>query len=133
MQSADKKMIRFSEQYPYGALFCHPRTDSINGYPPLVNPALGAIYIPTSVKSEYEEYPGLVKTLVQAMSRAIPGGMGAHLNIELRTPSNDTLNAAFDLSCTAFVLAEFVDEAHPLVKVATHVTFAEFKAAILAL
>lgn len=133
----DAKIISSSEDYPHGAFDCHPMTGSTNGYPPKMNPALGEIYTPDDCACTreqcYVEYPALARRLAEAMNSAMPADTLAVLRLDMRTPSNDAASAAYSLSSAAFLLSEYVDAQHPLIKIATLATFDEFKAAVSAL
>ena len=120
--------ITTSADFPYGAFDSHPRTGSTNGYPPLMNPAVGEIFTP-STKAENDAYPVLARKLADAMSAATPSEVSASVSISLRTDAHDGMNAAYSLSLSAFMLAES-DLEHPLIKIATLTNFAAFKAAV---
>jgi hypothetical protein len=120
--------ITSSADYPYGAFDSHPMTGSTNGYPPLMNPAAGEIFTP-STKAENDAYPVLARKLASAMFAATSSEVSALVSVQLRTGSSDGVNAAYSLSLCAFMLAES-DLEHPLLKIATLTDFAAFKAAV---
>lgn len=123
-------IITSSADYPYGAVG-ESYTGSTNGFPPLLNPAIGKLFYP-SPSDNYQVYPALARKLAKAISAAVPEGTGPILRIELRSPSHDVLAAFNSLSCAAFVLGE-VDAEHPLLRIATLSDFNEFCAAVCAL
>jgi hypothetical protein len=121
-----RTVIASSKDYPYGAVG-ESYTGSTNGFPPLLNPAIGKLFLP-SEGDNYQVYPALAYKLSKAIDAAIPEGTGPILDITLRTASHAVIVAYNSLSCDAFVLGE-VDPEHPLLKIATLTDFDEFCAA----
>ena len=132
MTSADssRTIIKGPADYPYGA-FGESYTRSTNGYPPLLNPAIGTLFEPTD-PDDYMIYTALAGKLEKAIIAAVPEGTGPILMLQLRSPSLNVKIASMYLCCAAFVLGE-VDPGHPLLKIATLTDFNEFRAAVEAL
>jgi len=127
MSNAPRTVITSYEEFPYGAAG-ESYTGSSNGFPPNPNPVIGELFVPNTA-DEYKAYPALANKLTAAINAAIPEGSGPIVDIELRTASNDTLNALYGLSLAAFKLGE-VDVEHPLLKIATLRDFESFHAAV---
>ena len=124
-------VITSSADYPYGSFASHPMTGSTNGYPPRIDPALGAIIEPTY--ELYDAYPELARKLTKAMAAVTPAEKAALVDVDLRSASNATISSMYSLSMAAFILSEYVDRDHPLIKIATLTDFGEFKSAVDAL
>jgi hypothetical protein len=131
-----KHRFIFSEDdYPYGADGCDPKTGSPKGYPPKPNPADGMVIKPYT-KIHKKEYPALAEKLVDAMERVIfdtPGGVHGFVDVELETFPCKYIDMASHLTLHTFILGEYVDSNHPLLKIATLSVFKDFKAAVNAL
>ena len=125
-----RTVIASSEDYPYGAVG-ESYTGSTNGFPPLLNPAIGKLFEP-SEGDNYKVYPALAYKLSKAIDATPPILTGPILDITLRTASHPVTVAYNRLSCSAFVLGE-VDPEHRLLKIATLTDFDDFCAAVSAL
>jgi hypothetical protein len=124
-------IITSSADYPHGSFDSHPMTGSTNGYPPRIDPALGAIIEPTD--ELYDAYPRLAWKLTSAIAAVTPADKSALVNVDLRSGSNATISSMYYLSMAAFILSEYVDRDHPLIKIATLVDYNEFASAVDAL
>lgn len=130
------KPITDSEEFPYGANGCG-YGGGTSGFPPLINPKLGKVIRPTTCarpedKSEYCEY---ACKLIVCMEAATPAGLKEHvLQVRLdRSYRYSEYQCEASLLAATFILSEYVDEDHPLVKIATLTNWGEFKAAVDAL
>lgn len=128
--ASSRTIITSSKDYPYGALD-ESYTGSTEGYPPLMNPAIGELFFPTE-EANHQVYTALASKLSEAIHKAIPEGTGPILNVWVRNYKHEMLVAYYRLSRSAFVLGE-VDPDHPLLKIATLKDFDEFCAAVSAL
>lgn len=114
---------------PYGTFDSHPMTGSTSGYPPLLNPAEGEIFVPKKKKTEQVAYyVDSVDKLVMHIIKALPEG---HVmpDFTMRTPSYRVTEAAYTLSFYAFVLGEACP-GHQLLKIITLKDFDEFREAV---
>jgi hypothetical protein len=125
-------IIRSARDYPHGAFMCNAKTFSEEGEAPKIHPKHGMIIQPSN-KSQKAAYPQLAENLLDAMWAAIPAEKWSYLQVELNSTGNRCVDMASHLSLYAFVLSEYVDPEHPLLKIATLYEFSEFKKAVNAL
>jgi hypothetical protein len=129
------KIITCVEDYPYGAYDSHHVTNSMGGFPPMPDPELGEIFYPSKNPLEWDAYPALAFKLSDKIFTALSeyDGVNGSVQISLRTASSDVMVAACGLSSRVFLLSEYVNRDHALVKIAMLDNFAEFKQAVDAL
>ena len=125
---SDTRPVLTPAEFRFGT-YTTSYTGSSVGYPPLLDPSIGEILVPGSSDKLYT--PLAIK-LSHAMHKAVPVFPRLQ-DCEMRTPSNATLSAMYDLSMAAFILAEFGDREHELLRIATMESFAEFERAVSAL
>jgi hypothetical protein len=140
MHAAAITPITSEENYPYGPFHGHLTGDTIQGYPPMIDPKIGTLFMPgphtgspIMLPLQYKAYPELARRLTVAMKNVTPAELTGIVQIVRRESADDVSRAADSLSMAAFVLSHFVNREHLLVKIATLPTFAEFEAAILGL
>jgi hypothetical protein len=125
------RVIESFKDFPYGS-YAVSYTGSSNGFPPLLNPEQGEIFIPKT-DYEYKAYFALANKLTGAINAAIPEEKHTLVQFDSRSPSDPVWIAVHGLSAAAFKLDYYVDPTHPLLKIATLENFSEFRAAVLAL
>jgi hypothetical protein len=129
--------ITSSSQYPYGDVWGNP-PGSKEGYPPQIDPALGEIIsmrfsAADKLKTDerYDNYCLYVDELIEAMKAATPAHLADVVFIpNARTCTTEQESSFGSLSTAAFVLSEFVDRDHHLVKIATLSNWNDFKCAV---
>jgi hypothetical protein len=112
----------------------------VHGFAPQIHPDLGVVIAilgtePDSKRlSEYSQY---VDKLVDAIRAAMPVGLEEHvIKVDYRSIGYtcfDQLTSRRNLQQATFVLSEYVDSNHLLVKIATLTDWDDFKAAVDAL
>jgi hypothetical protein len=128
---SDTRPVLTPAEFRFGT-YTTSYTGSSVGYPPLLDPSIGVIHVPGSSDYQHKVYTPLAIKLSHAMHKAVPVFPKLQ-DCEMRTPSNATLSAMYDLSMAAFILAEFGDREHELLRIATMESFAEFERAVSAL
>jgi len=100
----------------------------------MINPLIGTLMVPKS-KPQKKLYPALAEKLMNAVDASIPREKRDFLRFPctLKGPPLIHFALAHQLSLCVFLLSEYVDADHPLVKIATLTDFDEFRAAVEAL
>ena len=128
--AAAREVIDDISQCKYGAVY-GSYTGSIQGSVPNINPDIGKVFFPDD-SCRGHGYHLLAFKLSKAIKAAVPEGMGPILQLQRRSCGH-VVNLAHELlCCDAYVLGE-VDPGHPLLKIATLSSMAEFRAAVEAL
>ena len=128
---SDTRPVLTPAEFRFGT-YTTSYTGSSNGFPPLLDPSVGEIIVPGSSDYQYKMYAPLAKKLSRAMCKAVPV-FPMLQGCDMRTPSSASLSAVYDLSMAAFILAEYGDREHVLLKIATTESFAAFEKAVSAL
>jgi len=129
--------IHGPHNYPHGWFEPDPKAKCSEGDPtPKLDPACGTLFMPEKdAKKQQKLYGAYAEKLMGHMDAKIPRTARNYIQLKrpLKLPTDsDTywLAMAYQLSWTSFILCEYVDAFHPLLKIATAPNFKEFKKAI---
>lgn len=137
------KVLRKPSDYPRPG-YDRFRLDVVflEGYlPPMPDPKNGNIFAPDKeATSQHRIYADRADTLMVHMEACIPAEAWEHIQLdrELKVPihghtHDHWIAMAYHLNLVSFVLSEYVDAHHPLLKIATSPNFKAFKKAVDAL
>ena len=143
MPAKMKKVIRKPFDYPFDGYDRYKfDVEFLEGYqPPMLNPKKGTIFAPDkNATTQHGIYADRADTLMVHMEACIPAEAWEHIQLdrELKVPihrhtHDHWIAMAYHLSLVSFVLCEYVDANHPLLKIATSPNFKAFKKAVDAL